>query len=404
MTAEFKCSPDFPVLLLRRQVAFPRVVVRVLVGRKRSLALLKHLQKEGKVGQKQPSFVAVSLKDQEGGADADSEDNEEAYDVGVAVRLLRITRHSQSRNTYLVLLQGVSRVKIGKMSVSGSNFYTAPVEPLPRSNTFSKDDNEAKELSTNLRKVAEEMMDLLDPSTSVLAKGNLDLSQMSVSLLTDLLAAHSGIDVGVAQQILEISDLQSRVKMVIEAVAKVREVMKLNNEIASSVKTETSKSQREFLLRQQLKAIEKELGESGGGEDDDNDLAVLEKKLAEKDLPKEVRESADKEMKRLKRIPPSSAEHSMLVSWLEWMADLPWGEQTIDNIDVIKAKENLDADHTGLDKVKDRIIEFLAVRQLRGDMRGPILCLVGPPGVGKTSIGKSIADSMVSHPSTSECA
>ena len=191
-------------------------------------------------------------------------------------------------------------------------FYTAGVQPLPRSVSFTKADGDTKDLATNLRKVAEEMMDMLDPSVSVLAKGNLDMSQMSVSLLADLLAAHSGIEVGTAQQVLETSDLKARVEMVIEAVAKVREVMKLSNEISNSVKSEMSKSQREFLLRQQMKAIEKELGEKGGGEDGEDELEDLKKKLEEKMtfMPEEAKISSQREMKRLERIPPSSMEHS----------------------------------------------------------------------------------------------
>jgi ATP-dependent Lon protease len=274
-------------------------------------------------------------------------------------------------------------------------FYTASVQPLPRSVSFTKADGDTKELAKNLRQVAEEMMDMLDPSVSVLAKGNLDMKQMSVSLLADLLAAHSGIEVGTAQQVLETSDLKTRVEMVIEAVAKVREVMKVSNEISNSVKNEMSKTQREFLLRQQMKAIEKELGEQGD-EDGEDELEQLQKKLEEKmeHMPEEAKISADREMKRLKKIPPSSMEHSMLLNWLEWMVDLPWGVTTDDRLDVEASMAQLDADHHGLDKVKDRIVEYLAVRQLRGDMKGPIMCLAGPPGVGKTSLGISIADSM----------
>jgi ATP-dependent Lon protease len=237
---------------------------------------------------------------------------------------------------------------------------------------------------------------MLDPSVSVLAKGNLDMSQMSVSLLADLLAAHSGIEIATAQEVLETSDLKTRVEMVIEAVAKVREVMKLSNEISESVKSEMSKTQREFLLRQQMKAIEKELGEKGGEDGEEDDMDELQKKLEAKMefMPEEARISADREMKRLKRIPPSSMEHSMLLNWIEWMVDLPWGDETEDRLDVEESMAQLNKDHHGLDKVKDRIVEYLAVRQLRGDMKGPIMCLVGPPGVGKTSLGQSIADSM----------
>ena len=363
MATEFSGASDLPVLVLRRQVAFPRVVVRVLVGRKRSLALLKYLQKQGKVGQKQPSFAAVAVRERPGDGSDGPDEAEETFDVGVAARVLRITRHSQSRNTYLVLLQGVTRVKVGALRADDGGFYTADVNPLPRSVSFAKSDGDTKPLADNLRQVAEEMMDMLDPSVSVLAKGNLDMSQMSVSLLADLLAAHSGIDVTTAQEVLESSDLKARVETVIAAVAKVREVMKLSNEIESSVKTEMSKSQREFLLRQQMKAIEKELGDSGG-QDEADELDELAAKL-EKALPfmsEEARVSAQREMKRLKKIPPSSMEHSMLLNWVEWMVDLPWSETTQDMLDVEKSMAQLNADHHGLDKVKDRIVEFLAVR------------------------------------------
>ena len=177
-------------------------------------------------------------------------------------------------------------------------------------------------------------------------------------IMADLLAAHSGIEVVTAQKVLETSDLKTRVEIVIEAVAKAREMMKLNNEIESSVKTEMSKTQREFLAAT-MRAIEKELGEKG--EDEDSDLDDLAKKLEGKlpHMPEDARISAEREIKRLKRIQPSSMEHSMLLNWLEWVVDLPWGETTQDMLDVQESMAQLDADHHGL-QGKDRIVEFLA--------------------------------------------
>src|ERR671927_333102 len=182
--------------------------------------------------------------------------------------------------------------------------------------------------------------------------------------------------------------LKARIKLVLELLNRKREILKLSNKIDSAVKGEMSKTQREYYLRQQLKAIKEELGELGEEEEELDELAERLKKAG---LPLEVEKVATKELNRLKSIPTASSEYTVARTYLDWIADLPWSKKTDDNLDIENARGILDADHYGLDKIKKRILEYLAVRKLKNDMRGPILCFVGPPGVGKTSLGQSIA-------------
>ncbi len=190
------------------------------------------------------------------------------------------------------------------------------------------------------------------------------------------------------QQVLETIDLKARMKLVLELLNRKREILKLSNKIDSAVKGEMSKTQREYYLRQQLKAIKEELGELGEEEEELDELAERLKKAG---LPPEVDKVAQKELNRLKSIPTASSEYTVARTYLDWIADLPWAKKTDDNLDIENARGILDADHYGLEKIKKRILEYLAVRKLKNDMRGPILCFVGPPGVGKTSLGQSIA-------------
>ena len=177
-------------------------------------------------------------------------------------------------------------------------------------------------------------------------------------------------------------------KLVLELLNRKREILKLSNKIDSAVKGEMSKTQREYYLRQQLKAIKEELGEMG---EDEEELDELAERIKKAQLPPDVEKVANKEMNRLKTIPAASSEYTVARTYLDWIADLPWSKMTEDNLDIENARKQLDADHFGIQKVKKRILEYLAVRKLKNDMRGPILCLVGPPGVGKTSLGQSVA-------------
>src|SRR5512142_2108625 len=196
--------------------------------------------------------------------------------------------------------------------------------------------------------------------------------------LADLIAANVDVPIEEKQQVLETTELKARMKLVLELLNRKREILKLSNKIDSAVKGEMSKTQREYYLRQQLKAMEEELDE-------------LAERLKKAGLPPEVDKVAQKELNRLKSIPTASSEYTVARTYLDWIADLPWSKRTDDNLDIENAHGILDADHYGLHKIKKRILEYLAVRKLKNDMRGPILCFVGPPGVGKTSLGQSIA-------------
>ncbi|MGZ6134920.1 MAG: endopeptidase La, partial [Myxococcaceae bacterium] len=209
--------------------------------------------------------------------------------------------------------------------------------------------------------------------------------------LADLIAANVDVPIEEKQAVLETVDLKARMKLVLELLNRKREILKLSNKIDSAVKGEMSKTQREYYLRQQLKAIKEELGEMG---EEEEELDELQERLKKAGLPPEVEKVATKELNRLKTIPAASSEYTVARTYLDWIADLPWAKTSEDNLDIENARATLDADHYGIQKVKKRILEYLAVRKLKNDMKGPILCLVGPPGVGKTSLGQSIARSV----------
>ncbi|HEX9306991.1 MAG TPA: endopeptidase La, partial [Anaeromyxobacter sp.] len=206
--------------------------------------------------------------------------------------------------------------------------------------------------------------------------------------LADLIAANVDVPIEEKQQVLETVDLKARMKLVLELLNRKREILKLSNKFDSAVKGEMSKTQREYYLRQQLKAIKEELGELGEEEEELDELAERLKKAG---LPPEVDKVAQKELNRLKSIPTASSEYTVARTYLDWIADLPWSKRSDDNLDIENARGILDSDHYGLQQIKKRILEYLAVRKLKNEMRGPILCFVGPPGVGKTSLGQSIA-------------
>jgi ATP-dependent Lon protease len=212
--------------------------------------------------------------------------------------------------------------------------------------------------------------------------------------LADLVASNVPVSNDAKQSILETLDVRERIRKVLQLVGRQSEVFRVKREISSMVHDEMSRSQREYLLRQQMKAIKRELGES---EDEEDEVEALRDRIAEADMPPEAERAARKQLSRMRSMAPASAEYQVTRNYVEWLADLPWHKMTPDRLDVTEARRVLDEDHHGLDRAKRRIVEFLAVRKLRGDVKGPILCFVGPPGVGKTSLGRSIARSMGRH-------
>ena len=291
-------------------------------------------------------------------------------------------------------IEGVSRdggvivAAIGRVRVLGFK----EGEPLPSARVEeivvpAASGTEVEALALEARRLARDILALL-PGVPVQVGQALD-GIADPGALADLLTHHVPADSADKQKVLETTDPVERLKLVVELLARRREVLKTAHDIEGAVQAKVSKAERDHLLRKKLEAIQTELGE--GPESDTDELG---KKLSTLKLPEDVRSQVDKELARLKKLPEQSPERSVARSWLQWIADLPWSVFTEDNLDVENARQVLDADHHGLQKVKKRVLQFLAVRKLRGDLKGPILCLVGPPGVGKTSLGQSVARAM----------
>ncbi|MCA8938791.1 MAG: LON peptidase substrate-binding domain-containing protein, partial [Planctomycetes bacterium] len=305
------------------------------------------------------------------------------YSMGCAARLVKLVK--ASKDNFSVVVQGLSRVRLNEYTQS-LPYLKARISAVDDANTNQV---EVEALTMSLKKTAREVLRLipeLPPSAAELLERVDD-----AGVLADLIASNVEASVDEKQSALETVELVARMRRVLELLSRQLEVLKLSNKISSQVKGEMSKTQREYYLRQQLKAIKDELGE---GEDSDDDIAELEMRVNESSLPEEALAAARKELRRLRNMSPSQAEYTVARTYVEWLCDLPWGESSIDKIDLKEVREILDADHYGLDKVKKRIVEFLAVRKLKSDMKGPILCFVGPPGTGKTSIGRSIANAL----------
>src|SRR5262252_750727 len=369
--------PDtVPILPLRNSVLFPMSVVPINVGRPRSVRLVEDiLGREralvGIVSQKSPELDEPTFKD--------------LYDVGTLARVVKVIRLGQSN--YSVVLNGLGRFRI-----------TAPggLEPYMRakiariSESLNRD-IELDALGTSLRESTREVLGLM-PNLPKETAGILD-NVREPGALADLIASNfpqEHAQVSDKQQILEAFDVKARVRLVLGMVGRQLEVLKVKKEISSMVQEEMGKSQREYILRQQMKTIKEELGEGG----DDDEIEELRERLLRAQLPLEADKIAKKQLLRFSSMQQQSAEFNVTKIYLEWFVDLPWSKTTLDYIEVADVRRCLDEDHYGLEKVKKRIVEYVAVRKLRKDKKGPILCFIGPPGVGKTSLGRSIARSM----------
>ncbi len=364
---------ELPVLTLRNTVLFPGSIVPLGIGRPKTVRLVEESIKENGL------VAVVAQRD----PDVDDPVPADLYGMGCAARLVKLVK--ASKDNFSVVVQGLSRVRL--------NEYTQSL-PYLRARISAVEDMttnqvEVEALTMSLKKTAREVLRLipeLPPSAAELLERVDD-----AGVLADLIASNVEATVDEKQGVLETVELVSRMRRVLELLSRQLEVLKLSNKISSQVKGEMSKTQREYYLRQQLKAIKDELGE---GDDSDDDLAELEARVNDAGLPEEAEKAARKELRRLRNMSPSQAEYTVARTYVEWLCDLPWAKSSVDKIDLKEVREILDADHYGLEKVKKRIIEYLAVRKLKSDMKGPILCFVGPPGVGKTSLGQSIAKSM----------
>jgi ATP-dependent Lon protease len=371
--------PDvLPVLPLRDIVIFPFMIVPLYVSRDRSIRAVDQALAENRM------ILLAAQKKQ----DEDDPGPDDIYPVGTAALIMRMLKLPDGR--IRVLVQGLSRARI-KTFDDGLPHLQAHVETVveaepAREGVADVDARRVEAMMRNVKAALEKSQNLGKPiSPEVIVIAN---NMEEPGRLADLAASNLDLKVEGAQAILEAIDPVERLGRVHELMTKELEVLTMQQEISSQAKGEMDRSQREFFLRQQLKAIQSELGE---GNELSEEIAQLKEKAQKAKMPKPVMEEVDRQLKKLERMHPDAAETATLRNWLDWMVTLPWGKATKDSLDLVLAQKILDEDHYGLEKVKERIVEYLAVRKLKDKTKGPLLCFVGPPGVGKTSLGRSIA-------------
>jgi len=360
-----------PILPLRNSVFFPGGVLPLAVGRTKTIALIKDAVRDDQV----IGVVTQRRAEEEDPAAAD------LYAMGTVARIVKLLKMGE--DNYSLVVQGLARFKVLEL-VQEAPYLKARVDAVE--DKGGAENMEVEALGINLKKLAREVIELMPELPA--AATELVESITHPGHLADLIAANIDVPIEEKQAVLETVELKARMNLVLEILNRKREILRLSNKIDSAVKGEMSKTQREYYLRQQLKAIKEELGEMG---EEEEELDELQERLKKAGLPPDVEKVANKELNRLKTIPAASSEYTVARTYLDWIAELPWSKMSEDNLDIDNARKVLDADHFGIQKVKKRILEYLAVRKLKNDMRGPILCLVGPPGVGKTSLGASIA-------------
>jgi ATP-dependent Lon protease len=362
---------ELPVLPIRNAVLFPGAVAPIDVGREKSVALVEEID-----GLSQPVIAIFAQRDPA----TDDPTQADLYPVGVAARVLKALKHSSGN--YSLILQGLVRIRLSDLTQT-TPYLRAKVQ---RVESPTLEDVEAEALAMSLRDVAKQVIQLM-PELPREAASLIDSIQ-APGALADLVAANLDAPVEEKSQLIETVDIKERIRKVLRILTRQLEILKMRERINSQIKEEMGKNQREYVLRQQLKAIKEELGEDDG---DQGDLDGLEERISKAELPSEADQVAKKQLKRLRTMQVGSAEYTVVRTYLDWILDLPWHEATDDNMEISEVRQVLDEDHYGLEKVKKRIVEYLAVRKLKRDKKGPILCLLGPPGVGKTSLGKSIA-------------
>lgn len=362
-----------PIISVRNTVFFPNQFIPLAVGRPKSLRLIEYALRED-------SLIGV-LTQKDGSVDDPSKDD--LYQVGTIARVLKVIDLPDGSKS--AFIQGLMRFKV-KRFVESEPFFAAEVEAIEEGDP--KDPLKVEAMATNLKNLFQKASDLAPEITTEHQAMIANLYEAGV--IADLITAFINIPMDEKQQVLETFELDDRLFKVTQIFNRYLQTLELGKKIQSDVQDEINRGQREMYLRQQLKAIQKELGEV----DDSSDVSELRKRLEEANLPDDVRKVAEKELDRISRMHPASAEYTVARTYLDWLLDLPWFMSTEDNLDINTVKEKLEQDHYGLETVKKRILEYLAVRKLKNDMRGPILCFVGPPGVGKTSLGRSIAEAL----------
>src|SRR5688500_3744558 len=364
--------PDtLPILPLRNSVLFPGAIIPIDVGRRKSVRLV-----EDAIAKERPVIGILTQKD------ARTEDPApgDLYGVGCAARILKVIK--LAKDNFSVILQGVTRFEVTGFD-GAEPFLAARVRAVPDP---TSSDVELDALVMNLKDIAKRVVKLM-PELPKEAGALVD-SVTEAGHLADLITSNLELEVAEKQDVLETFDLKGRTRKVLQFLSRQLEVLKVRERINTQVQEEMGRNQREYVLRQQLKAIKEELGEL---DDAGGDLDEFGEKITKAKMPEEAEKAARKQLERLKGMQPSSAEYTVTRTYLEWLVELPWAISTEDKIDLAVVRQYLDEDHYDLEKVKKRIVEYMAVRKLKNDKKGPILCLAGPPGVGKTSLGRSVA-------------
>jgi ATP-dependent Lon protease len=361
---------NIPVLPLRDVVVYPHMVIPLFVGREKSILALESAMK----GDKRIMLVAQRQ------AEVDDPKQDDLYRIGTIATVLQLLKLPDG--TVKVLVEGVDRGAVEKLL--GGPFYTAQVSPA-----VEVDKYEEKELEVLSRSVVSQFEQYVKlnkkvPPEVLTALAGID----DAGRLADTVAAHMALKLADKQKVLEILDVRQRLEHILVAIEGEMDVLQIEKRIRGRVKAQMEKSQREYYLNEQMKAIQKELGEM---EDGVNEVQELEQKIATAGMPKEAKDKATAELNKLKMMSPMSAEATVVRNYIDWLVKVPWKKRTKVLKNLLRAQEVLDEDHYGLEKVKERILEYLAVQQRVDKIKGPILCLVGPPGVGKTSLGQSIA-------------
>ncbi|MHA6325667.1 endopeptidase La [Roseivivax sp. CAU 1753] len=363
-------NTSYPVLPLRDIVVFPHMIVPLFVGREKSVRALEEVMNDDK------QILLVSQMD---AADDDPE-ADRIFKAGVLANVLQLLKLPDG--TVKVLVEGQARVRIDHFT-DNADFFEASAEYL----TEMPGDETA--IEALVRTVADEFERYAKIKKNIPEEALSAVSETDEpAKLADLVAGHLGIEVHQKQELLETLSISERLEKVYGHMQGEMSVLQVEKKIKTRVKSQMERTQREYYLNEQMKAIQKELGD---GEDGQNEVAELEKRVAETKLSKEAREKAEGEIKKLKNMSPMSAEATVVRNYLDWMLSIPWGVKSRVKKDLGRAQKVLDDDHYSLEKVKERIVEYLAVQQRSKKLKGPIMCLVGPPGVGKTSLGKSVA-------------
>jgi len=357
------------ILPLKNTVMFPYTVVPLSIGEESSIALIDEAVSGTKI------IGCVAMKDLE--ADRKPEN---LYEYGTVVSIVKMMKLPDG--TMAVLVQGISKIKITHY-ISIDPFFRADIETIEESDELS---TRGEALFRNVLSQCQKLISLTPylPDELQAALINVDSAIRLIYLVCSVLK----LTTAEKEDILEISTVDEKLERISELLSREIEILELGGKIKSQVETEMSKSQREYFLREQLKAIQEELGE---GDERQAEIKELREKLDAKKLPEEVRKEAGRDLDRLAKLPPAAADYHVIRTYLDWIIDLPWNEYSEDNLDLERAQEVLDDDHYDLKEVKERIVEYLAIRARKPDMKGPILCFVGPPGTGKTSLGRSIA-------------